>query len=107
MKFELAVMPKYDSEMHDVIEALIFNEDREDYSSDEYQKAYEDIIVEEYEPETFDNIYFIHTTDKRYLCEYVKITKRADHYICMIFETISDECVVILNEKLETENVIY
>lgn len=102
---KLALLPNTNSELHDVVEHYLFNADRDDYSTEEYQEAYEDIHVDEI-PE-FYNMYHVYTTDKRYLDDYIKIAKSVDKYMIMVVQTIADECVVCLDENLQTTRVIY
>lgn len=102
---KLALLANTNSELHDVVEHYLFNADREDYSTEEYQEAYEDIHVDEI-PE-FYNMYHVYTTDKRYLDDYIKIAKSVDKYMIMVVQTIADECVVCLDENLQTVRVIY
>ena len=103
---KLASLPRINSELHDIIEAFVFDQDRDDYSTDEYQEAYEDVIVEEV-PE-FSNCYHIYSEAAPHdFNDYVKIAKSENQYLIMIIETVADECVVIMDKDLHITEVIY
>ena len=108
MKFELSNFKNYDEVAYNVIEALIFNEDRNDYTEAEYEDACKNIIVEEPddEYECTEN-YTVYDADKRNLYFKVQIMTRANEYIANIYDTLADEEIVILNTDFSTRKVVY